>query len=314
MSPGQCASSHEKFRPNLLAEMTNGRTAKLASFEDIQRETKGCIVNAKESWATTMYSENVPEELMKKIKAKLNITNGRFDVPKDPNMKCDLYDPLVNIIQSIIKASGNDKYKNSTREAMDTRGKCLLKEVVNSEISPDIPRIKGVEGVDASLGYTNVTSVIEVKLDHTTNNDVGLRVARKEVQMMAVHAKEIFAQQPNRLFIPPVLVRQKPNPLVDGMVYQSLPFPSKKHGSQIPSHRSHLRALAAIAPALLCPLGDLYRLGLRDGSGQLFWAGHTVPCLGYCTSLLRDTFTGTGVPVIDMEMKVGYTDINIPRE
>ncbi|KAF6741131.1 hypothetical protein DFP72DRAFT_863040 [Ephemerocybe angulata] len=87
---------------------------------------------------------------------------------------------------------------------------------------------------------------------------------------------------------------KKPNPLVDGMV----PF------ARLGRHR----------PRPPLPIGDLYRLGLRDGSGQLFWAGHTVPCLGYCTSLLRDTFTGTGVPVIDMEMKVGYTDINIPRE
>ncbi|KAF6744087.1 hypothetical protein DFP72DRAFT_1079040 [Ephemerocybe angulata] len=196
-----------------MEKMIDDKTAKLASFEDIQRETKGRIVSAKERWATTMYSESVPEEMMKKIKAKLNITNGRFnDVPKDPNMKSDLYDPLVNIIQSIITASGNGKYKNSTREAMHTRGKRLHKLVVNSEISPDIvikatgnsfelPRTDGLEGVDASLGYTNVTSVIEVKLDHTTNDDEDLRVARREVQRMGVHAKEIFAQQPNRLFI-----------------------------------------------------------------------------------------------------------------
>ncbi|KAF5331334.1 hypothetical protein D9611_011836 [Ephemerocybe angulata] len=201
--------------------MNKGNTAKLESIEDVKRETMGRIASAQESWARTMYSESVPQHTVDRIKAKLNITNGRLkDVPMVPRMKWDLYDPLVNIIQSIVAASGNAKHENMTREVMHTRGKRLVKQALNTKMSPDIvikatgnsfelPRTKDIDGVDAtSVGYTNVTTVIEVKLDHTTNDDAEFRIAMKEVQRMGVYAKEIFAQQPNRLFVRFLVITQ----------------------------------------------------------------------------------------------------------
>ncbi|KAF6755167.1 hypothetical protein DFP72DRAFT_1067892 [Ephemerocybe angulata] len=191
--------------------MNNGKPIVLATFEDIQFELKDRIVKADDTWAKSLYKKSVNSERVNNIKAQLDMDCGRFDdVPEDANTKSELYAPLFKLLNSIIGASGNSKSRNGTRQAVSTKGKQLHKCVVESQVSPDIvikatgssfelPRAYRVPNVDAHVGYTNITTAIELRLDSTTN-DVE-RTATKEVQRMCISAKEIFFQQPNRLFL-----------------------------------------------------------------------------------------------------------------
>ncbi|KAF6765539.1 hypothetical protein DFP72DRAFT_1058122 [Ephemerocybe angulata] len=216
--------------------MNNGKPTVLATFEDIQFELKDRIVKADDTWAKTLYKKSVSSKLVNDIKAQLNMDCGRFDgVPEDANTRSELYAPLVKLLNSIIGVSGNSKTRNGTRQAVSAKGKQLHKRVVESEVSPDIvfkatgssfelPRANRVPNVDAHVGYTNITTAIELRLDSTTN-DVE-RTATKEVQRMCISAKEIFFQQPNRLFLYTLVVTEERVRLIQfdraGVLYSPL--------------------------------------------------------------------------------------------
>ncbi|KAF5331347.1 hypothetical protein D9611_011857 [Ephemerocybe angulata] len=194
----------------------------MATLQSIQRELDGHITIVEEDWARKLYSKSVSPELIDEIKQSLNVVNGRFfNIPETVDAKSDLYSPLLHILQIIVSTSGNSYSVNhdysvnrdrvDTREVVDTHGRVLQKWIVDSEFSPDIviqatgnsfelPRTCYMSpGDDDSVGYTNITTAVDLGLDSETGDeDVDIF---EQVYRMAVYAKEMYLQQPNRHFV-----------------------------------------------------------------------------------------------------------------
>ncbi|KAF6755153.1 hypothetical protein DFP72DRAFT_1067880 [Ephemerocybe angulata] len=221
--PATCASQTCCTRFSVIKAPTKlFRCNPTATLQSIQRELDGHITIADGDWARKLYSKSVSPELIDKIKQSLNVVNGRFfDIPETVDAKSDLYCPLVHILKIIVSTSGNSYSVNhdysvnrdrvDTREVVDTHGRVLQKWIVDSDFSPDIviqatgnsfelPRTCYMSpGDDDSVGYTNITTAVDLGLDtETGDEDVDIF---EQVYRMAVHAKEMYVQQPNRHFV-----------------------------------------------------------------------------------------------------------------
>ncbi|KAJ2913154.1 hypothetical protein MD484_g7261, partial [Candolleomyces efflorescens] len=124
-----------------------------------------------------------------------------------------MYSPLVTILNEIFKYFLGKKAAD--RIAVDTHiTKLYHKEPVATQnnSSPDIS-VKargssfqlplGLGGGSKSIGYSNIAAVFEVKLSTQEWSD------QEEILQLAVYARQLFIQQPNRHFVRALIVTER---------------------------------------------------------------------------------------------------------
>ncbi|KAJ2916715.1 hypothetical protein MD484_g3716, partial [Candolleomyces efflorescens] len=110
-------------------------------------------------------------------------------IPEAPTHISELYEPLRIVIDSIITHFGLSGV-NGTREAVNTQNHAFK--------GPSFSVPDGAE-----LGFSNATSCFAVRLDAEVTE------APDHAAQMTAYAKNIFIQQPNRIFVRTLLITQR---------------------------------------------------------------------------------------------------------
>ncbi|KAF5331412.1 hypothetical protein D9611_011849 [Ephemerocybe angulata] len=182
----------------------------------IIEELEGRIELAPLTWAKSQH--RIPFKVISRVRAA--ISPQLSTLPQFPTSTDDFREPLIDVLQTIVKVSGRMSKGGRTREVVDTSGMCFehrgMKDFYSSPDAAikargrsfELPRASVCPAVDATIGYSNVTTVIRFKLDSKTS-DAEEDIIKDEVYRMGIFAKEIFLCQPNRLFVRVIVITKR---------------------------------------------------------------------------------------------------------
>ncbi|KAF5340958.1 hypothetical protein D9611_006035 [Ephemerocybe angulata] len=182
---------------------------------------KESIYHVDETWATSLYHHMASDSdialfLDKKDSGyeKIGKSKPRWTGIK-PKMKKEgeLYTPLNIILSRILKEFlPSDASSTTTRTAVATHKTPFQSKDYTHKTFPDIAILAtgpSFEIPDISkqfkkgIGYTNVASVFDAKLDREKGRD------EDQVGQMGVYCRQIFIQQPNRNFVRCLIITEK---------------------------------------------------------------------------------------------------------
>ncbi|KAF6765540.1 hypothetical protein DFP72DRAFT_1108369 [Ephemerocybe angulata] len=182
----------------------------------IIEELEGRIEPAPLTWAKSLH--RIPFKVLSRVRAA--ISPQLSTLPQFPTSTDDFREPLIDVLQTIVKVSGRRSRGGRTREVVDMNGMCFehrgMKDFYSSPDAAikamgksfELPRASLCPAVDATIGYSNVTTVIRFKLDSKTS-DAEEDIIKDEVYRMGIFAKEIFQCQPNRLFVRVIVITER---------------------------------------------------------------------------------------------------------
>ncbi|KAF5340995.1 hypothetical protein D9611_006076 [Ephemerocybe angulata] len=126
-------------------------------------------------------------------------SNAWTDIPCDAQGDEDLHGPFMKVINGVLEGLGNSK---GTRDVVDSRAMIFRHRDDSAQVSsphiavratgPSFELPKGQYSEHASVGFSNVASVFNVKREATITED--------DVDHLAVYTRQIFFCQKNRLF------------------------------------------------------------------------------------------------------------------
>ncbi|KAF6755168.1 hypothetical protein DFP72DRAFT_1067893 [Ephemerocybe angulata] len=182
----------------------------------IIEELEGRIEPAPVTWAKSLH--RIPFKVISRVRAA--ISPQLSTLPQFPTSTDDFREPLIDVLETIVKVSGRRSRGGRTREVVDTNGMCFehrgMKDFYSSPDAAikargksfELPRASVCPAVDATIGYSNVTTVIRFKLNSKTSDAEG-DIIKGEVYRMGIFAKEIFQCQPNRLFVRVIVITEQ---------------------------------------------------------------------------------------------------------
>ncbi|KAJ3538890.1 hypothetical protein NMY22_g4984 [Coprinellus aureogranulatus] len=205
-----------KDRLPLFKCFKNPKTSRFTEIEELDslEELGYNVYELKE--ASAMYTEVLDStracSFLKTPRSGYDLRNGTWSaLPSHPGTESELREPLVGLLNTIAGYVYLVLPGGTTREAVDSHDIPLAHDNGTHFTSPGIcikaagPSFEVPEhaGRSRGLGYSNVASVLDVKLDKTKGNRV---IHSKRA---ATFNRQIFIQQPNRHFSRSLLVTEK---------------------------------------------------------------------------------------------------------
>ncbi|KAJ2916884.1 hypothetical protein MD484_g3477, partial [Candolleomyces efflorescens] len=184
----------------------------LETREVLLKELAGKIAQVDLSWAENLYKD-ISRAREAKVRGFLRTTNqyrdGRWvKLPKAPKGEKSLYNPLAEIINSILRWAN----LSTTRKAIDTHAGYLKhsgQEPTSHRSSPDI----AVKGMGPSftcptdnreVGFSNMVSFFDAKRDQDVRGN-----GDNHVGQLGVYARQCFIQQPNRRYVRCMIITER---------------------------------------------------------------------------------------------------------
>ncbi|KAJ3501168.1 hypothetical protein NMY22_g19018 [Coprinellus aureogranulatus] len=131
----------------------------------------------------------------------------RWCIPENPTSEYELYEYFIKIFSAILDEFVVPPGTGVEREIMNTHDERFSHVEPKQKTAPDlVVRATGpsfeTPSNGAAVGYPNIATAIEVKLDSDLNKTVHL-------EQMASYIQQMFAHQPNRLYVDAFLLSEK---------------------------------------------------------------------------------------------------------
>ncbi|KAJ2911438.1 hypothetical protein MD484_g8976, partial [Candolleomyces efflorescens] len=208
--------------PAKCSEMRTRSSAESAPLDPADEEKKRLVLSELEGvvgldddvFIRSLYHHLSPESAIDSFLRKsraYNSTQRRWKLPRSGAklLNEDFYTPFLNIISSIIKHFWEDSAAQGTRQVVDTHSTDLRHREAYSVVhhsrpslvikaqgsSFQLPHDARPRDKQYTVGYSNITSCFEIQLE---TNDTPLY---DQLVRVAIYARQIFIQQPNRLFV-----------------------------------------------------------------------------------------------------------------
>ncbi|KAF6746215.1 hypothetical protein DFP72DRAFT_1175729 [Ephemerocybe angulata] len=195
------------------------RDAEFKRLKDVLMQELGEKVHVvSEEWMESMYCDLVDQASLDRYIAsegsgyKVNKDGeGRWtELPRIPKQESELYRPLSAILSRLLKdfddRPGGDGVSREVVSSHDPKStfryedlKDLCPDISIVATGPSFERDAEEDQYIVGIGYSNVASVVEVKLDE----DLGSATfdETEQVAQLAFYCKNIFTKQPNRNFV-----------------------------------------------------------------------------------------------------------------
>ncbi|KAJ2936679.1 hypothetical protein H1R20_g422, partial [Candolleomyces eurysporus] len=170
------------------------------------------------SFAFSLYQHLASDEEIDKFLKKTNVYNSRKKIWRLPRSSESLqedkmYKPLVKLLNAILEWFWKKEIALGLRKVLDTHSTVLPHKEAVETIHTSRPDCSvKAEGpsfqlphkqTPGDIGYSNMASFFEVKVE---NKRVGFM---KELLQIAAYVRQIFIQQPNRIFVRALLVTEQ---------------------------------------------------------------------------------------------------------
>ncbi|KAH6879388.1 kinase-like domain-containing protein, partial [Coprinopsis sp. MPI-PUGE-AT-0042] len=213
--PSMTSSIHTESSRVTDTPIAESTQAAAAGQKDAKRQREMVLhelarhtVEAEATWATTLYARNVTEAAAQRYLDQTSFyKDGSWQVPKAPSSERALYIAFAKVIKDIMKHFGFGA--NHGRQVyIDTLMDHLEDEPTEQRSRPDItiiaddPCIRG-SGLPDKPTYQSAIACWDIKLDESMGN-----ISEQKGQM-GVYARQLFSQQPNRMFVRSLVISEK---------------------------------------------------------------------------------------------------------
>ncbi|KAJ2913673.1 hypothetical protein MD484_g6739, partial [Candolleomyces efflorescens] len=188
----------------------------------LEEELAFSMVKVPATFAASLYNNKATDEAIEAFLRETNVYNTelcRWDLPEShPKLlEAEVYERLINILNSILKHFMPDEIENGSRVIVDTHSTALHhEEAIETKFftRPDISvKAQGpsfqfpAKETKEDVGYSNMASCFEIKVENKRTS--GRKTLMEELLQLAAYARQIFIQQPNRMFVRSLLITEQ---------------------------------------------------------------------------------------------------------
>ncbi|KAF5341152.1 hypothetical protein D9611_006044 [Ephemerocybe angulata] len=166
-------------------------------------------------WVKGLYGTG-HNRTIKKVKAAVKKDGGRVEgIPESPKEKGVLVTALVKVIGVIVQKARRQNLPGESRKVVNSQEeKFQYRNSVGNNPSPSIAieaagsSFEEPREEDAIVGFGNVATLFNVKLDAETDDDEPYLKGYSETDDMGLYAIQMFMAQPNRRFVRTMLITE----------------------------------------------------------------------------------------------------------
>ncbi|KAJ2920049.1 hypothetical protein MD484_g277, partial [Candolleomyces efflorescens] len=186
-------------------------------FEEQRRlvsaDLRGSVTTGDEHFPCSLYhhlaSESVIDDFLRKSRF-YSLAPRRWRLPRTRAklLDDDFYTPFSNMFSSILKYFWKEAFVQGTRKVVDTHAASLTHMGTNSAEYTSSPSFvikavgpsfwlqsSGTRPGNGEIGFSNITSCIDIEMKEKGMSE------SEQLARVAIYARQIFTQQPNRRFV-----------------------------------------------------------------------------------------------------------------
>ncbi|KAF5341030.1 hypothetical protein D9611_005914 [Ephemerocybe angulata] len=167
-----------------------------------------------EEWTRSLYADMVSEHALDSYLASLKSGYREGEqrwaqIPQRPTDESDLYGPIFNVISHILSELGETCGEGVTRQVVNSHTssfkhpnyKNICPDISIKATGPSFQRGREEDDYIVGIGYSSVASVIDVRLDHPSND-------LDQAIQAGFCCRQIYMQQPNRNFVRSLVITE----------------------------------------------------------------------------------------------------------